>query len=248
MIVIRSKHEIDKLREAGKIVVKVFQAVEKICVPNVSTLEIDHKINQIIEENGANSAFLNYNGFPASACISINDTLIHGIPKSDIFLKDGDIVSIDVGVKFEGYFADACRTYLIGNVSEKAKQIVRVAEECFFKSIALIKPGICLGDISFAIEEHAKKNGFSIPREFAGHGIGNHLHEDPFVFNYGSKNTGPILLEGMCLAIEPMITEGKRDIKILEDGWTVKTKDGKLSSHYENTIVVTKDGCDILTL
>lgn len=118
----------------------------------------------------------------------------------------------------------------------------------FFKSIALIKPGICLGDISFAIEEHAKKNGFSIPREFAGHGIGNHLHEDPFVFNYGSKNTGPILLEGMCLAIEPMITEGKKDIKILEDGWTVKTKDGKLSSHYENTIVVTKDGCDILTL
>lgn len=248
MISIKTKHEISLMRESSSIIKKVFDEIKNFCVPNTSTLEISKKISEIIKKNNAKPAFLGYNGFPEAACISINDTVIHGIPKNNICLKNGDIVSIDVGVNFNGYFADACRTYLVGDVKNNAKKIVKVSEECFFKAVSLIKPGVHLGDISSAIEEHAIKNGFSVLHEFAGHGIGSHLHEDPFVFNYGLKNTGPILLEGMCLAIEPMIVEGHKDVKILEDGWTVKTKDGKLSSHYENTILVTKNGCEILTL
>lgn len=248
MISIKKDYEINLIKKSSSIIKKIFEEIKEFCVPNISTLEISKKIGKIIEKFDAKPAFLNYNGFPEVACISINDTVIHGIPKDNIYLKNGDIVSIDVGVNFNNYFSDACRTYLIGDVKDNAKKIVKVSEECFFKAVSLIKPGIHLGDISFAIEEHAKKNGFSVPREFAGHGIGSHLHEDPFVFNYGLKNTGPVLLEGMCLAIEPIILEGDKDIKTLEDGWTVKTKDGKLSSHYENTVLVTKNGCEVLTL
>ena len=248
MIFIRKEHEINLIKKASLITKKIFEEIKFFCIPNMSTLKISEKVAEIIKKFNAKSAFLGYNGFPEVVCISINDTVIHGIPKNNIYLKDGDIVSIDVGVNFNGYFSDACRTYLVGNVKDNAKKIVKVSEECFFKAVSLIKPGVHLGDISYAIEEHATKNGFFIPREFAGHGIGNHLHEDPFVFNYGFKNTGPILLEGMCLAIEPMIMEGGEDVKILEDGWTVKTKNGKLSSHYENTVLVTSNGCEILTL
>lgn len=248
MIYLRTKREINLIKSASKIIIKIFKEVKKMCIPNITTLEIDNKINDILKKNNVISAFKNYNGFPCNACISVNDTLVHGIPDSKIVLKDGDIVSIDVGVVFNGYYADACRTFAVGKINQNAKNIIDVVKKCFFKAALLIKPGIHLGDISHEIEKCARDNGYSIPREFAGHGIGNHLHEDPVILNYGEKEKGIVLYEGMCLAIEPMIAEGKNSVKILEDGWTTKMRDGKLSAHYENTLVVTKDGCEILTL
>ena len=248
MIYLRTKQEIELIRSASKVIIEIFKNIESLCIPNKSTLDIANKIDDILKKHNVKSAFKNYNGFPGSVCISINDTLVHGIPNVKTILKNGDIISIDVGVIFKGYYSDACRTFLVGNAKKNAINIVKIVEKCFFKAVSLIKPGIHLGDISFEIEKCAKDNGYSVPREFAGHGIGNHLHEDPIVFNYGEKGKGIILQEGMCLAIEPMIAEGNNSVKILNDGWTAKMKDGKLSAHYENTVVVTRDGYEILTL
>ena len=241
-----SDKEIEFMRLSGLILKDVFKKIEKFCVAGKTTLEISNEVEKIIRQNNGIPAFLNYEGFPASACISVNDTLIHGIPGKDI-LKEGDIVSIDIGAIYNGYYSDACRTFIIGNGSDRAKKIVRVVEECFFNAVSLIKPGVYLGDISHAIEKHALENGFSIPRNFTGHGIGKKLHELPYVFNYGKEKTGIILKKGMCLAIEPMISEGSEKVKFLDDGWTVKMADGKLSAHYENTVLVTDDGYEILT-
>jgi len=248
VISIKTQREISLMEKAGEVVAKVFTELEPLCVPGVSTLALADKAESVIRSCGATPTFLNYNGYPGSICISVNETLVHGIPSEKIVLKDGDIVSLDVGATLNGYCSDACRTYLVGICKENAKRLVRVTEECFFKGVALIKEGVHLGDVCHAIQEHAESNGYSVPREYTGHGIGTHLHEDPYIPNYGKKGTGPILLEGMCLAIEPMIAEGKKEVRILSDGWTAKMKDGKLSSHYENTLVVTKDGCKILTL
>jgi len=248
VISLKSPREISLMRKAGEVVAKVFTEVGPLCVPGVSTLTLAKKAEAVIRGCGATPTFLNYNGYPGAICISVNDTLVHGIPSDKIILKDGDIVSLDVGATLDGYCADACRTYLVGICKENAKQLVKITEECFFKGVSLIKPGIHLGDVSHAIETHAISHGYSVPREFTGHGIGTHLHEDPMIPNYGKEGTGPILCEGMCLAIEPMIAEGKPYTRILKDGWTAKMKDGKLSSHYENTLVVTKEGYEILTL
>lgn len=248
MISIKSAREIALMRLAGQVVAKVFTTLKPLCVPGVSTDTLANKADEVIRKAGAIPTFLNYNGYPGVICISVNDTLVHGIPSKKIVLRDGDIVSLDVGATLNGYCADACRTYVVGIARENAKRLVKVTEECFFTGVKLIKEGIHLGDVSHAIQEHAEKHGYSVPRDYTGHGIGAHLHEDPIVPNYGNQGTGVILKEGMCLAIEPMIAEGARFTRTLSDGWTVKMKDGKLSSHYENTLVVTKNGYEILTM
>lgn len=248
MIIIKSPREIALMRQAGQIIAKVFLAAEQIIKPGLSTAKLNSICESIIRENDAVPTFLNYNGFPGSVCISVNDVLVHGIPKKKIVLKEGDIVSLDVGATYKGYCADACRTYPVGKISEEAKRLIASTEESFFKAVSLIKPGVRLGNISHAIQTHNEANGYSLPREYTGHGIGQNLHEDPIIPNVGQKDTGPILKEGMCLAIEPMVAMGAPETYVARDGWTVKMKDGKLASHYENTVVVTKDSYEILTL
>ncbi|MCQ2794147.1 MAG: type I methionyl aminopeptidase [Bacilli bacterium] len=236
------------MRQAGQVVAKVFTTLKPLCVPGVSTLALANKADEVIRKEGGIPTFLDYQGYPGVICVSVNDTLVHGIPSDKIILHDGDIVSLDVGVTLNGYCADACRTYVVGIAKENAKRLVKVTEECFFTGVKLIQPGIHLGDVSHAIQAYAESHGYSVPRDYTGHGIGTHLHEDPSIPNYGLSGTGPILKEGMCLAIEPMIAEGRYATRILSDGWTAKMKDGKLSSHYENTLVVTKTGYEILTM
>ena len=236
------------MEQAGEVLAKVFEELEPLCVPGNSTQYLADKAEEVIRRNGAYPTFLNYDGFPGAICISLNDTVVHGIPSKKVILRDGDIVSLDVGVTLNGYTADACRTYLVGIYKENAKRLVDVTRESFFKGISLIKEGVHLGDVSNAIQEYVESNGYSVIRDYVGHGIGTHLHEDPYIPNYGKKGTGPILIEGMCLAIEPMVAEGDYHVRLLSDGWTAKMKDGKLCSHYENTLVVTKVGCKILTL
>lgn len=248
MISIKSPREISLMKKAGEVVANVFTVLEPLCVPGVSTLSLAKKAEAIIKKAGAIPTFLNYNGYPAAICISVNETLVHGIPSERIILHEGDIVSLDVGATLNGYVADACRTFVVGIAKENAKRLVAVTKQCFFEGVKLIKPGVHLGDVSYAIQAYAESHGYSVPREFTGHGIGTHLHEDPNIPNYGKVGTGPILEVGMCLAIEPMIAEGNNKVRILGDGWTAKMKDGKLSAHYENTLVVTSSGYEILTL
>lgn len=236
------------MRHAGMVVNKVFETLKPMCVPGMDTLTLDNKAMEVILEEGCESSSKGYYGYPGAICISVNDTLIHGIPSSKIILKEGDIVSLDVVVNYQGYHADATRTYPVGVISERAATLVRVTEESWWYAAKLIRPGAHVGDISHAIQEYNESHGYSLPRDYTGHGIGKSMHEDPSVPNYGKEGTGPILQEGMCLAIEPMVNEGRPQTRVLGDGWTVKTKDGKLCSHYENTIVVTKDGFDILTI
>ena len=247
MIIVKSPREIELMREAGRITASVFDALLPLLKPGVTTMELDQVAEKVIRSQNASPGFKGYGGFPATLCISVNDTLVHGFP-SKYRLKEGDIVSIDVGAVYKGYNGDAARTFAIGKVSEEASKLIRVTEECFWKAVELIKPGIYLSDISHAIQQHAEANGFSIPREYTGHGIGTELHEDPVIPNYGLPGHGPKLRVGMCLAIEPMLHQGKRDTKVMSDGWTVKTVDGKLASHYENTIVITEGGYEVLTL
>ena len=247
MIIVKSPREIELMREAGRITASVFDALLPLLKPGVTTMELDQVAEKVIRSQDAIPGFKGYGGFPATLCISVNDTLVHGFP-SKYRLKEGDIVSIDVGAVYKGYNGDAARTFAIGKVSEEASKLIRVTEECFWKAVELIKPGIYLSDISHAIQQHAEANGFSIPREYTGHGIGTELHEDPVIPNYGLPGHGPKLRVGMCLAIEPMLHQGKRDTKVMSDGWTVKTVDGKLASHYENTIVITEGGYEVLTL
>lgn len=246
MIIIKSQREINLMREAGKIVAKVFDELEKFIVPGVTTKEISDKADRIIRDAGAIPASKGYGGFPEAICTSVNDVIVHGIPNNKR-LKEGDIVSCDVVVTYQGYNGDACRTYRVGKVSSEADRLIKVTEECLEEGLKLVKAGIHLSDISSAIQKHAEENGYSIVREFTGHGIGREMHEDPMIPNYGEAGHGPILKEGMTLAIEPMVLQGKKECYVLDDGWTTKTLDGKLASHHENTIVVTKEGYEILT-
>lgn len=246
MIIIKSDHEIELMRQAGAIVGKVFDELRPLCKEGVTTLELANKAEQVIRSFHATPTFKNYGGFKGAICVSVNDEIIHGIP-SHRKLKNGDIVSLDVGATLNGYCGDACRTYPVGEVKENASRLMKVTEECFFKAIALAKPGVHLTTLSHAIQVHAESNGYSVLKDFTGHGIGRNLHEDPAIPNYGEEGHGPVLKKGMCLAIEPMIMEGSDEYIILDDGWTTKTKDKMLSSHYENTIVITENGCEILT-
>ena len=248
MIITKSPREIELMKEAGRVVGLVFQTLEKAIKPGMSTLDIDSIVETTMLENDCIPAEKGYYGYPASACVSVNDTLIHGIPSSKIILREGDIVSVDIVATYKGYSADACRTYKVGTLTERANRLVDVTKAAFFEAVKLIKPGIHLGDISETIQKYVESHGYNVVREYTGHGIGAHMHEDPSIPNYGKAGTGPVLTSGMTLAIEPMVLEGRKDVRVLGDGWTVKSRDGKLTAHYENTVVVIDDGYEIITM
>lgn len=246
MIELKSKAELEKIRESCRIVAKALRAVEELIEPGIETREIDRQVRELIEAEGASPSFLGYNGYPASVCISINEVIVHGIPGKRKIM-DGDLVSVDVGAYKDGFHGDAARTFLVGNASEEKKTITRVVREALDKGISAARVGGRLSDISAAVQSHAEKHGFSVVRDLVGHGIGREMHEEPQVPNYGPPGHGPVLRPGMVLAVEPMINAGTYEIETLADGWTIVTADRKLSAHWENTIAVTKDGVAILT-
>ncbi len=248
MITIKSKSEIEKMRIAGKITGEALKLLEKHIKPGISTLELDKIAYDFIKKQGATPSFLNYNGFPGSICASPNSWVVHGIPSKNVVLKEGDIISIDMGVCKDGYHGDAARTYPVGKISPEAQRLIDVTKQCFYEGIKYAAHGAKLGDVSAAIQEYAEGNGYSVVRDLVGHGIGKNLHEDPNVPNFGHKGKGVKLAAGMTLAIEPMINAGAYDVVVLDDDWTVETEDGSLSAHYENTVLITKGECEILTL
>jgi len=247
MISIKSPREIELMRTAGRIVAETHELLRKAIRPGITTLELDTIAEEFIRKRGAIPAFKDYNGFPASICSSINEQVVHGIP-GPTALKDGDIIGIDIGAVYDGYYGDAARTYGIGSIDKETERLLKVTEESFFKGIEYALPGNRLSDISHSIQKHVESNGFSVVRDFVGHGIGRNMHEDPQIPNYGLPHKGPRLAAGMALAIEPMVNQGKYAVKVREDGWTVVTADGKPSAHYENTIVITNGKPEILTL
>lgn len=247
MIVIKSPAEIASMQKAAEILVKTFQAVAPHVKSGVTTAKLNQLIHRTIEDHGATPSFLGYGGFPAASCISVNDTLIHGIPSEEEILKEGDLVSIDIGVNYEGLHVDAARSYAI-SPSEETERLMRTVKESFFAAIPFCKEGYRIGDISHAVETRVLKDHYGIVESFTGHGVGRALHEEPAIPNLGEPGKGARLRAGMTLAIEPMITEGSAAVHILEDGWTVKTVDGKLAAHYENTVLITEGDPVILTL
>ena len=247
MIVLRTAKEIDMMRKACQISAEALQLAGEAVKPGITTYEIDQIAYRYIKKQGAEPNFLNYNGFPATACISINDEVIHGIPSKKRVLMEGDIVSIDLGAKVNGYNGDNAATFACGNISDEAKRLCDTTRESLYLGIKQAVAGNRIGDIAFAIQSYCEERGFSVVREFTGHGIGTHLHEDPSVPNYGTAGRGQRLLPGMTIAIEPMINAGSKAVKCLPDGWTVKTLDGKLSAHFEHTIAITKGEPIILT-
>lgn len=247
MIVLRTAKEIDMMRKACQISAEALQIAGEAVKPGITTYEIDQIAYRYIKKQGAEPNFLNYNGFPATACISINDEVIHGIPSKNRVLKEGDIVSIDLGAKVNGYNGDNAATFACGTISDEAKRLCDTTRESLYLGIEQAIAGNRIGDIAFGIQSYCEERGFSVVREFTGHGIGTHLHEDPSVPNYGTQGRGQRLLPGMTIAIEPMINMGSKAIKCLPDGWTVKTLDGKLSAHFEHTIAITKGEPMILT-
>ena len=236
------------MKEAGKLVAKVFETVEPLIKPGISTYEINEIAEKVIYDGGGSCPCKGYYDYPAGTCVSVNDTLIHGIPSKKIILKEGDLVSLDVVANLHGYCADATRTFLVGTCRESVRKILDVCQKAFYEGIKAAKPGNHVGDISASIQKYVESFGYNVARDFTGHGIGKGMHEDPMVPNFGIEGTGPLLRPGMALAIEPMILEGKKDTRILGDGWTVKSKDGKLTCHYENTIIITEEGNEIITL
>lgn len=247
-ITIKNKEHIRRMKEAGKINKEALDLLESHIAPGITTKELDKIAFDFIKSNDATPSFKGYGGFPATICASINNQLIHGIP-SDVVLKDGDIISIDIGTYKDGFHADAARTFAVGEISNEAKKLIEVTKQAFFEGIKFAKVGYYLYDISSAIQNYVENNGFSIVTDYVGHGIGKNLHEDPQVPNYrvpGRK--GPKLISGMALAIEPMVNAGAKDVKVLKDGWSVVTKDGSLCAHYENTVIITEEQPDIITL
>ncbi len=247
MIIIKSPEDIKKLKKACKISADVLQYAGEQINAGMSTYELDKLIYDFIIAAGAKPSFLGYGGFKGSACISINDEVIHGIPSKKTIIRSGDIVSVDVGAYIDGFHGDNAYTFKVGSVSPVAEKLLRVTNECLALGIAAAKPGNRIGDIGYAVQKHAEDNGFGVVREYIGHGVGRDLHEDPEVPNYGKAGRGVRLVSGMTIAIEPMINEGTARVKVMPDGWTVKTVDGGLSAHFEHTIAVTNDGPVILT-
>ncbi len=247
MIVLRTAKEIEIMRKACQISAEALQVAGEAVKPGMTTYEIDQIAYRYIKKQGAEPNFLNYNGFPATACISINDEVIHGIPSKKRVLQDGDIVSIDLGAKVNGYNGDNAATFACGVISDEAKRLCDTTRESLYLGIEQAVAGNRIGDIAFAIQSYCEERGFSVVREYTGHGVGTHLHEDPSVPNFGTAGRGQRLLPGMTIAIEPMINLGSKAIKCLPDGWTVKTLDGKLSAHFEHTIAITKGEPIILT-
>ena len=247
-VTIKSPREIELMREAGRILAKTHEELAKNLRPGMSTWDIDHMGEEIIRSYGCIPSFKNYNGYPASICVSVNDEVVHGIPHKEHFLDEGDIVSLDAGVIYKGYHSDAARTYGIGEIDDDAKKLIEVTRQSFFEGIKFAKAGNHLNDISAAIQKYAESFGFGVVRDLVGHGIGSHLHEDPEVPNFARKRKGILLQPGMTLAIEPMITEGSYEVVWLDDDWTVMTEDGGWASHYENTILITEGEPEILSL
>jgi methionyl aminopeptidase len=247
VIICRSADELERMREAGRLVGEVLAELAGLVAPGVTTADLDAVAEKRIARAGATPAFKGYHGYPATICASINDEVIHGIPSGRRLLNDGDIISIDVGASLNGYFGDSAITLPVGQVSEEAARLLRVTEEALYKAIDRVRPGSRISDLGHAVQKHVEAYGFSVVREFVGHGIGQRMHEEPQVPNYGDPGRGPRLTEGMVLAIEPMVNAGKPAVKVLGDGWTAVTRDSSLSAHFEHTVAVTADGPWILT-
>lgn len=247
MINIKTDNEIELMRHAGKVVGDTLAALEEVIKPGITTAEIDKIAEELIIKQGAKPSFKGYEGFPGTICASVNEEIVHGFPGKRV-LKEGDIISIDCGAILDGYQGDAARTFPVGKVSEEAEKLIKITKESFFKGVEKAVVGNRLGDISWAVQQHAESNGFSVVRDFVGHGIGREMHEDPEVPNFGRPGRGLRLLHGLVIAIEPMINIGRYNVRVMPNGWTVVTADGSLSAHYENTVAILKDGPEILTL
>jgi methionyl aminopeptidase len=247
MITLKSNREIELMKEAGRIVALTHRKIAEAIAPGVSTLDLDQIAEKVIIENGATPSFKGYNGFTGSICASINNVVIHGIPSKKNILKKGDIISIDIGANYKGYHGDSAMTHGVGEISKLKQKLIDVTRESLYAGLALAKPNNRLSDISHAIESYVVSNGFSVVKDFTGHGVGQNLHEDPMIPNYGKPGIGPILRQGMTLAIEPMVNIGTEAVRILSDNWTTVTRDGKDSAHFEHSIVITEDGYQILT-
>ncbi|MDP4120988.1 MAG: type I methionyl aminopeptidase [Bacillota bacterium] len=247
MVVLKTSRELSKMKDAGKISATALKLAGEAVKPGVSTLEIDEIVRKYIEKEGATPSFLGYNGFPNSACISVNSTVIHGIPSKNCILKEGDIVSIDIGAFYKGFHGDNAWTFPCGKISTDAQRLLDVTKESLFQGIEQAKANARVGDIGSAVQKYAEAHGYSVVRDFVGHGVGAKLHEDPSVPNFGTSGRGVRLLPGMTIAIEPMVNEGSYGVKVLQDGWSTVTIDGKLSAHFENSIAITADGPVILT-
>ncbi len=248
MITIKNEQEIALMRESGKLTKDVLDYLGSVIKVGMTTKELDRLAYNYVTKAGGYPSFLGYSGYPASTCISIDQMVVHGIPSDDVVIKEGQIVSVDFGVIYNGWQGDAARTFMIGEVSVEKKKLVKITEECFFKAIENLYDGTPLGNIGYAVQSHAEANGFSVVRALTGHGIGREMHEDPSVPNYGRRGTGIRVKKGMVLAIEPMINAGTHQVNFLNDGWSVVTKDGRPSAHYENTVAITDNGVEILTL
>lgn len=247
MIQLKNTAQIDLMRVAGRITGEALAVAEEMVRPGISTWDIDKAIRTHIEKSGAKPSFLGYGGFPGSACISINDEVIHGIPSKKRILQEGDIVKVDVGAFIHGFHGDAARTFAVGKVAENALRLIEATKESFYRGIAQATVGNRIGDIGAAVEACAKENGYSVVRRYVGHGVGHELHESPEVPNFGTPGRGSRIYAGMVIAIEPMVNEGVCDVHEMPDGWTVKTADRKLSAHYENTVAITDEGPILLT-
>lgn len=248
MITIKTDEQIALMRESGKITRDLLELIGREIKAGMTTKDLDKLAYEFICDHGAIPSFLNYGGYPASICSSIDEMVVHGIPSKDVYIKEGQLVSIDTGAILNGWHSDAARTFMIGEVTEEKRKLVEVTKECFFKAVEVLHDGTPLGDIGWAVQNHAESNGFSVVRAMVGHGIGRNMHEDPSVPNFGRRGTGVRLKKGMTIAIEPMINAGVYQVEFMSDGWGVRTKDGKPSAHYENTVAITDDGVQILTL
>ena len=247
MFIVKNSEQIMLMKHAGKITAEALLVAKEVIRPGVSTKEIDQKVRRFIEASGAVPSFLGYGGFPGSACISVNNEVIHGIPSEKKILREGDIVKVDVGARFRGYNGDSARTFPVGKVSDEALRLISVTEKSFWEAMKVAKSGNRVGDIGSAVENFVISNGFSVVRTYTGHGLGRELHEEPEIPNWGKVGRGARLYSGMTVAIEPMVNLGTEDVRVLNDGWTVVTCDGKLSAHYENSIAITDGDPIILT-
>ena len=247
MVTIKSKREIELMKKAGRIVALAHQEVSKYIKPGVSTLELDTIVEKVIRQNNAIPSFLGYGGFPGSACTSVNEQVVHGIPSKKVILKEGDIIGIDIGAIYKGYHGDSAWSYPVGTISKEAQDLLDVTKQSLFEGLKQAKAGNRLSDISHAIQVYAEAHGYSIVREFVGHGLGKNLHEDPQIPNYGLPHKGILLKAGMTVAIEPMVNMGRKEVKVLSDNWTAVTVDKSLSAHFEHSILITEGDCVIFT-
>ncbi|HSE14166.1 MAG TPA: type I methionyl aminopeptidase [Candidatus Deferrimicrobium sp.] len=248
MILVKSPQEIEVMRRAGRVVGRFFEEVRRLILPGVSTWDLEDFADRFIARNGVRSAFKGYMGYPAHLCVSINEEVVHGIPSKDRIVREGDILSIDFGVVREGFYGDSAMTFPVGAVNGVSSRLLAATERSLAAGIGKVRPGNRLGDVSAAVQETVESEGFSVVRDFVGHGIGRSLHEDPQIPNFGKPGVGPKLMPGMTLAIEPMVNAGGWSVEVLADGWTVVTRDRSRSAHFEHTVAVTEDGCQILSL